>query len=61
MGKDIRGVERGNVLEANGATDKMLALHFQLDDHIPTIASYQASIISLGVNPAPPPPPPPPR
>ena len=23
---------------------RLLALHFQLDDHIPTIASYQASI-----------------
>ena len=26
-------------------------LHFQLYDHIPTMASYQTSIISLGVQP----------
>ena len=29
------------------------ALHFQLDDHIPTMASCQPSIISLGVKPPP--------
>ena len=29
------------------------ALHLQLDDHIPTMASYQTSIISLGVQPPP--------
>ena len=29
------------------------ALHFQLDDHIPTKASYFISIISLGVKPPP--------
>lgn len=30
---------------------RLPALHFQLDDHIPTMASYQTSIISLGVQP----------
>ena len=32
---------------------RLPALHFQLYDHIPTIASYQTSIISLGVQPLP--------
>ena len=32
---------------------RLPALHFQLDDHIPTMASYQTSIISLGVQPPP--------
>ena len=32
---------------------RLPALHFQLDDHIPTTASYQTSIISLGVQPPP--------
>ena len=27
---------------------RLPALHFQLDDHIPTMATYQSSIISLG-------------
>ena len=30
---------------------RLPALYFQLDDHIPTMASYQTSIISLGVQP----------
>ena len=30
---------------------RLPALHFQLYDHIPTMASYQTSIISLGVQP----------
>ena len=30
---------------------RLPALHFQLDDHIPTMASYQTSKISLGVQP----------
>ena len=32
---------------------RLPALHFQLDDHIPTMASYQTSTISLGVQPPP--------
>ena len=32
---------------------RLPALHFQLDDHIPTMASYQTSIISPGVQPPP--------
>ena len=28
---------------------RLIALHFQLDDHIPTLSSYFISIISLGV------------
>ena len=32
---------------------RLPALHFQLDDHIPTMASYQTFIISLGVKPPP--------
>ena len=32
---------------------RLPALHFQLHDHIPTMASYQTSIISLGVQPPP--------
>ena len=32
---------------------RLPALHFQLDDHIPTMASYQTFIISLGVQPPP--------
>ena len=30
---------------------RLPALHFQLDDHIPTMASYQTSTISHGVQP----------
>ena len=30
---------------------RLPVLHFQLYDHIPTMASYQTSIISLGVQP----------
>ena len=30
---------------------RLPALHFQLDDHIPTMARYQNSIISIGVQP----------
>ena len=30
---------------------RLPALYFQLGDHIPTMASYQTSIISLGVQP----------
>ena len=30
---------------------RLPASHFQLGDHIPTMASYQTSIISLGVQP----------
>ena len=29
--------------------DKTTSVHFQLSDHIPTMASYQTAIISLGV------------
>ena len=32
---------------------RLPALYFQLGDHIPTVASYQTSIISLGVQPPP--------
>ena len=32
---------------------RLPALHFQLDDHIPTMASCQTSVISLGVQPPP--------
>ena len=32
---------------------RLPVLHFQLDDQIPTTASYQTSIISLGVQPPP--------
>ena len=32
---------------------RLQALHFQLSDHIPTMASYQTSIISPGVQPPP--------
>ena len=32
---------------------RLPSLHFQLDDHIPTMASYQTSIISPGVQPPP--------
>ena len=32
---------------------RLPALHFQLYDHIPTMASYQTPIISLGVQPPP--------
>ena len=32
---------------------RLIALYFQLEDHIPTIGSYFISIISLGVKPPP--------
>jgi len=32
---------------------RLIALHFQLDDHILTLSSYLIPIISLGVKPPP--------